>query len=93
MPWRLITFVIILGLVVIFAGFNTTDTSNISFGVYVAEDVPIFISLFFAFAVGMVMMVPFLIGSTRKKRVRRGKVDPVVPENPETNDVFTPDVE
>lgn len=68
MPWRLVFFIIILGFVVIFAGFNITNASDISFGFYTAIDVPIFISLFFAFAVGVVVMMPFAVGKIRQKR-------------------------
>lgn len=68
MPWRLIVFIVILGLVVIFAGFNITNASDVSFGFTVVEDVPIFISLFFAFVVGVVVMLPFVVGKPGRKR-------------------------
>jgi uncharacterized integral membrane protein len=92
MPWRLVTFVVILGVVVIFSAFNTTNTSDISFGFFVAKDVPIFLSLFFAFAVGVIIMVPFLIGTAKSKRGRRGTKEPGTP-NVDVADSFTPDVE
>ena len=93
MPWRLVTFVVILGLVVIFAAFNTTNTSDISFGFYVVKDVPIFVSLFFAFLIGVVIMAPFLIGTTRKKRLARHEEDSPLPPEIDGPGVTNSDVE
>jgi uncharacterized integral membrane protein len=83
MPWRLIVFVIILGFVVVFAGFNVNNVSDVSFGFRVAEDVPIFISLFFAFAVGVVIMLPFVVGRSKKQRLPKPKSEPLIPETTE----------
>ncbi len=74
MPWRLVVFILILGFVVLFAGANITNASDISFGFYTVEDVPIFISLFFAYVVGVLTMVPFTIRTMRrKKRIERSE--------------------
>lgn len=97
MPWRLIAFITILGLVVIFAGFNINNSSDVSFGFAVVEEVPIFISLFFAFVVGVVVMVPFVIGRTRKRRSpKKGEVTgsqgelPQIPDIPADHDEERP---
>lgn len=68
-PWKMIFFLIILAFVVFFAGFNITNVSDISFGFYTIKDVPIFISLFIAFIIGALIMIPFIAkSSTTKKR-------------------------
>ena len=68
-PTKLIIFLVILGLVVFFIGANLSNVSDISFWFIKFEDVPIFISLFIAFAVGIVVMIPFAFfrGKKRKK--------------------------
>ena len=81
MPWRLVVFIVILGLVVVFAGFNISNVSDVSFGFYKATDVPIFISLFFAFLIGVIIMVPFAVG--RKKILgKKGKSTGVEDSSP-----------
>jgi uncharacterized integral membrane protein len=71
MPWRLVLFLIVLALVVAFAGFNIQNVASISFGFYTVEEVPVFLSLFAAFFLGVVVMLPFTFGrrvrSSRKK--------------------------
>ncbi|MFP4483689.1 MAG: lipopolysaccharide assembly LapA domain-containing protein [Spirochaetaceae bacterium] len=68
MPWRLILFLIVLALVVAFAGFNTQNVATISFGFYSLDSVPVFLGLFAAFFLGVLVMLPFTLG-----RRRRGK--------------------
>mgnify|MGYP006305854057 CR=1 FL=1 len=70
-PWKMIFFLVILAFVVFFAGFNITNVSDISFGFYTIEDVPIFISLFIAFIVGALVMIPFVArsrGAAKEKK-------------------------
>jgi uncharacterized integral membrane protein len=67
MPWRLIVFLIVLALVVAFAGFNIQNTASISFGFYTLEAVPVFLSLFAAFFLGILVMLPFTLGKRRGK--------------------------
>lgn len=68
MPWRMILFLIVLGLIVLFAALNTSNASSISFGFVVFEDVPVFLSLFIAFLAGAFVMLPFTIKPSRSKR-------------------------
>lgn len=87
MPWRLVVFIIILGLVVIFAGLNIDNTSDVSFGFWKIEGVPIFISLFFAFVIGVITMAPFVIGKGGKKRKAMDSEPPTELEEPPLPDV------
>ena len=94
MPWRLMFFIVILGIVVFFAGFNITNVSDISFGFYTITDVPIFISLFVAFLVGTLVMIPFRVGRKRRgdtKPSRSARIEPQdmpeIPSLPDEEDV------
>ena len=74
MPWKLIGFLIILVLVALFTSLNLTNRADINLGFHVFKSVPIFLSLFFAFLVGALIMIPFTIGpSARKKKKRKEK--------------------
>ncbi|MBT3274000.1 MAG: hypothetical protein HN368_12660 [Spirochaetales bacterium] len=68
MPWKMVFFLIVLALVVFFAGFNISNVSDISFGFYTVQNVPIFISLFVAFLVGTLVMLPFVTGKKQTKK-------------------------
>lgn len=61
MPWRLISFLVVLTLVVLFAAFNQGNVTDISFGFYTVPKVPVFLSLFAAFLLGTFVMVPFAV--------------------------------
>ena len=92
MPWKLVFFLLILAIVVFFAGFNTANVSDVSFGFYTIKGVPIFISLFVAFLSGALLSLPFVIG---KKKIRVKKVPKEIsaasvedmPPVPETDDL------
>ena len=75
MPWKLLFFIIVLALVVTFVGLNVGNTSDISFGFHSFSDVPIFISLFAAFLLGVLVTLPATLWSSN-----RGKKTPKVKE-------------
>ncbi len=60
-PWKLILFLILLLIFVLFAGFNIKNVSDINLGFTTIEDVPIFISLFIAFLIGSFIVLPFTL--------------------------------
>ncbi len=76
-PFKVILFVIILGLIIFFIGFNLTNVSDISIGFHIFEDVPIFISLFIAFAAGVAVMLPVFF--FRKKKIKKNMKDNISP--------------
>lgn len=71
MPIRLILFLIIAGILIVFAGFNAGNTSDISFGFTTIHDVPIFVSLFAAFALGIIFTLPLITVARFKRRKSR----------------------
>ena len=68
MPWKLILFILSVILVTIFIGFNLENACDVSLGVYVFKDVPIFMSLLLAFALGVLIMLPFTFGHSKKEK-------------------------
>lgn len=68
MPWKLILFILSVILVTIFIGFNLENACDISLGVYTFKEVPIFMSLLLAFALGVLIMLPFTFGHSKKEK-------------------------
>ena len=67
-PWKLILFLILMTIFVIFAGLNIKNVSDISVGFTTIEGVPIFLSLFIAFLAGAFFMLPFAFRSNKKSK-------------------------
>jgi len=80
MPWKLILFVICMVLVLVFAGLNMGNVSDISFGFKVFTDVPVFLSLLFAFILGIIFSLPFIIVARRPRHSRAGRMEAVLQE-------------
>jgi uncharacterized integral membrane protein len=54
-------------IVVLFIVFNVNNSSDINFGFKTYEEVPIFLSLFIAFAAGALVTIPMVLFGKRKK--------------------------
>ena len=61
MPWRLIQFIAIFAVFLLFIVFNLDNRSDISLGFTKFSDVPVFITAFFAFIVGMTLTLPSIV--------------------------------
>jgi uncharacterized integral membrane protein len=70
MPWRLIGFVFLGALFLCFIGFNLENRCDISFGFYTFSQVPVFLSVFSAFILGLflALLVSLRPGSRRKRK-------------------------
>lgn len=68
MPWRLILFLVVLTIFALFAGFNVNNAADISVGFHTFKGVPVFISIFFSFLIGALVVLPFAFGRRLKKR-------------------------
>ena len=85
MPWRMIRFLLIMSIVILFIGLNAGHSSNISFwfgGKADFNDVPIFVSLFGAYVLGAVSVIPFAVNRTisrfkKKKKKDKSKKDSI----------------
>ncbi|MBQ0165599.1 MAG: hypothetical protein KBT02_00645 [Treponema sp.] len=62
MPWRLILFAVFLVLLVVFVGVNLDNKCAVSLIFVTYPDVPVYISILIAFALGMLIMIPFTFG-------------------------------
>ncbi len=72
MPWKVIYFLIIVLLFGLFAGFNMKNTSDINLIFWKFQQIPIYISNLFSFLVGVVIILPFFIGS--RKKLKKEKI-------------------
>jgi len=67
MPWRLLVLIIILAVLLAFITFNLENRCDISFGVKVYKDIPIFLTIFTSFILGMLCALPIKISAGRKR--------------------------
>jgi uncharacterized integral membrane protein len=73
MPWRLIGFIILCGIFLAFIGFNLENRCTISFGFTEIPDMPVYLTAFASFLLGMLCAVPFIISLRRKKEKAQAK--------------------
>ncbi|GAB6090931.1 hypothetical protein [Spirochaeta dissipatitropha] len=79
MPWRLISFILVLVLIMFFIGFNLENRSDISVVFHTFEDIPIFFSMFASFLIGVVLMLPFALGKKKMARIKTGNSTSRIP--------------
>lgn len=75
MPWKLVGFIICLILGTCFAGFNLENSCNISFGFKTFQNVPIFFSLIVAFALGVIVTLPFTVIKKKSAKDRKAQAE------------------
>lgn len=75
MPWKLVGFIICLILGTCFAGFNLENSCNISFGFKTFQNVPIFFSLIVAFAIGVIVTLPFTVIKKKSAKDRKALIE------------------
>jgi uncharacterized integral membrane protein len=73
MPWRLVVLIVILGILLSFIGFNLDNTCDISFGFASFTKVPIFLTVFVSFILGMFCSLPFFLLNAFKKSKKEKK--------------------
>ncbi len=99
MPGKLIAFILTLLVIVLFIFMNHDNSSDIRLwfgekGLY--EDVPIYLSFFFMYLLGVISVIPFSIGRRIKKSVKKKPADKPkgkskeTPENEEENSFEVP---
>ncbi|MDR2258823.1 MAG: hypothetical protein LBE14_06715 [Treponema sp.] len=77
MPWRLIGFILLFGIFLVFIAFNLGNKCDINFGFRVFHEVPVFLTAFASFILGMLCAVPFIFSLRRKKKDKTaGKKEP-----------------
>ena len=68
----LLTFIVICGLFLVFILFNLDNKSDVSFGFRVFSDIPVFLTAFSSFVLGMVFAVPFVLSFWKRKKKSPG---------------------
>jgi len=68
MPWRLIVFIAIFGVFLAFITFNLENKCDISFGFKTFKEVPVFLTVFTSFVLGLLCTLPFIFTARRKLR-------------------------
>lgn len=74
MPWKLVSFLTVLIICTLFIGFNLENRCDVSFIFYTFKNVPIFVSLLFAYATGAISVLPFFFGN--RKKLKPPKLQP-----------------
>jgi uncharacterized integral membrane protein len=67
MPWRLILLIIILAVFLAFITFNMDNRCDVSFGIKVYKDIPVFLTIFTSFILGMLCALPIKLRSGKKR--------------------------
>jgi len=67
--WRFIAFIIMCAVFLVFMLFNLENKSSISFAVTTIDNIPVFLTAFSSFVLGMLFAIPvvFSLSSRRKK--------------------------
>ncbi len=69
MPWKLIVFILLLIVFVIFSGLNVHQV-QVNFGIFSISDVPLFVLLLTSFVLGTVVTIPFMIVSGKNRSIK-----------------------
>jgi hypothetical protein len=67
MPWRLLGFIVFLGALVVFMCLNLGNSCDISFGFTTIRAVPIYLTTFSAFVLGLLCAIPLIVALRFKK--------------------------
>jgi len=73
MSWRLIQFIIFFAIIFLFIVFNLGNKCDISFGpteYFRIKDVPVFLTVFSSFFIGMLCTLPFIFASKARKKAK-----------------------
>ncbi|MDR1948503.1 MAG: hypothetical protein LBQ38_03855 [Spirochaetaceae bacterium] len=93
MPWRLIGFVILFAIFLIFIGFNLGNSCDINFVFITVPQVPVYLTAFTSFVLGILWAIPFFASIRRKKAkkdAQRGLPDVPVLDMPPKSGKFKP---
>jgi uncharacterized integral membrane protein len=76
MPWRLVGFIILFGIFLLFITLNLGNSCDISFGFTRISAVPVYLTAFCAFAVGLFCAIPLAFSLRQKKNKPGAKTEP-----------------
>jgi uncharacterized integral membrane protein len=61
MPWRLIGWILILGVFLVFIALNLGNSCSISFGFHTFSSVPVYLTALSSFVLGLLCAIPVMI--------------------------------
>ncbi|MDR2718801.1 MAG: hypothetical protein LBB89_12180 [Treponema sp.] len=70
MIWRLLEFIILFAVFFLFIVLNLENKCDINFGFTKHEAVPVFLTVFSSFFIGMLCTLPFIFASKRRKKAK-----------------------
>jgi uncharacterized integral membrane protein len=73
MPWRLIGFIVLFAVFLVFIGFNLENRCDISFGFFKLSQVPVYLTAFSSFVLGMLWAVPYIVSLRFKRKPAKEK--------------------
>ena len=73
MPWRLILFIFFFAIILLFIMLNLENKCDINFGFKKVPEVPVFLTTFSSFILGMLCAFPFILGFRSRKKIKIGK--------------------
>ena len=76
MPWKLIQLIAIFAVFLFLVAFNLGNKCDISFGFAKIPDVPVFMTAFTAFLLGMLCTLPYIIALRIKNKTGQGESGP-----------------
>ena len=79
----LIVFILVFALFLCFIIFNLGNASDVSFGFRTFNDIPVFVTALFSFALGMLFVLPGIFTVGRKRKVKVEKAVRAQAENPQ----------
>jgi uncharacterized integral membrane protein len=91
MPWRLIGFIILFGILLAFTALNLDNRCNINFGFREFQEVPVFFTAFASFAAGLICALPFVLAFRGKKKVPAAKPEKKRGKKPEIPEPLPPE--
>jgi uncharacterized integral membrane protein len=80
MPLRLVEFIIVFAVFLVFIAFNLENKCDINFGFRLVKDVPVFLTAFSSFIFGMLCAVPLIIRARIKKKAGDRETPPEKPK-------------
>ncbi|MDR0322755.1 MAG: hypothetical protein LBI28_14770 [Treponema sp.] len=75
MPWRLILFIVVFAIFLVFVTFNLDNRCDISFGFAKFSGVPVFLTVFISFVVGLFCALPLARILRKKHKEKPSKVE------------------
>lgn len=84
MPWKLISVIVFLAVIILLIGFNWGYTSSISIGLHEFSEVPIIITIGVSFLAGAVFAIPYTIRTTLK--IKKKQNEKIEQANADTKD-------